>query len=92
MPAVKFDVEDVGAKGEAIYREKIRPRLTEADKGKYLIINTVTGEYLLGKDYEEVANRARAQFPQGQPRYGMRIGYRSLFSFRPGLNRELEEW
>lgn len=85
-------LSDTTKKGLSIYRNNIRPMLTEGDKGKYLSINTVTGEWLIDEDDEVLFNRACAQFAQGQMQYFMRIGYRATYAMRPGLNLELPEW
>lgn len=81
----------VAERGQSIYNETIRPHLTDADKGKYLIIDVETGEWVLGEDDEKASHEARERFGK-RLKYGMRIGHRAMHSFRPGMNTELAEW
>jgi hypothetical protein len=83
--------QEIAERGEAIYREKIRPSLNAADKGKYLTINVQTGEYEIDTDDLTGALRASARFGRNVPLYTLRVGYRAVASFRPG-NTELSEW
>jgi hypothetical protein len=92
VPTVPFSTEEVATKGKAIYAASIRPTLTDADKGKLVTIHTETGEYLIVADDETHAAEVATRFGAGQPLYTLRVGYRAVYSFRPGLNRELVEW
>src|SRR5258708_5445497 len=76
MATVTWNLEEVGEKGMAIYRESIRPQLTEADKGKYVYIHTGNGEWLMGEDDWETSRRAIAKWGYGQPILSIRAGYR----------------
>lgn len=71
--------EEVTARGEAIYQTRIKERLTDADMGKYLIIDIGTDDYELGEEHLTTARRLRERRPDGVF-YAMKIGY-------PGLGR-----
>ena len=45
MAQPKLGPEERAAFAETLYREKIRPNLTEADIGKFVIIDINSGEY-----------------------------------------------
>ena len=61
-------------KAMAIYGTSIKPRLTEADLGKLLIINTETGEYELFND-EHDGRMRWLDFKYGDPVHMIRIGH-----------------
>lgn len=85
--------QEIGERGKAIYTDKIRPTLSEADKGKYITINTETGEWLMDADREQLLQKTSEKFPYFRGAfYTLRAGWRASVSFRPGLNRELVEW
>ena len=70
-----------------IYRERIRPNLTDAHLGKLLIINVETGEHELFHD--EYEGRMRwLDYKYGDPVHMIRIGYRAVDYWGP---RPLEE-
>jgi hypothetical protein len=75
-----------------IFKEKIRPMLTEADKGKYIVINTATGDWVMGIEMEDTEAQARNRFGIGPHKFLLRAGYKAVDSFRPGTKLELEEW
>jgi hypothetical protein len=86
------DVNETAEKARALYAEIVRPNLTEADKGKYIILNTRTGEWIMDKDELEVERIALERFGVGSFKYLIRAGYRAVHSFRPGVKLELDEW
>ena len=92
MSTVAHSLSDTVLKAEAIYKEKIRPTLVAADKGKYLTINAKTGEWFMGEDDVLVGRQGIERWGYGQPIISMRIGYRAVVSFRPGVDLELAEW
>ena len=60
-----FPVVD-GDKAKRIFAEQIRPTLTEADKGRYVTINTDTGEFEIDDDDLASSLRARERFEIGR--------------------------
>jgi hypothetical protein len=92
MTITEITDEEIAEQGKTIYRERIRPLLTEADKGKYVTINIQTGEYEIDTDDLTGSLRAVARFGQNVPLYTIRIGYRAVASFRAGADREMAEW
>ena len=73
------DVE-ICARGEKIYRERIRPTLTEADIGKFVTIDINSGDYEIDADDISGGLALRARTP-GSCYYGLRVGYSVAESF-----------
>lgn len=74
---------EVSARGEVIYREKIRHLVEPQEHGKFVVIDIETG------DYELDANDATATLRLQQRRseaviYGLRVGYRAAYSMGGG--------
>ena len=67
------DVE-ISALGKMIYRKNIRPLLTEADIGKYVIVDVYSGEYEIDEWSVEADLRLHARVPDACG-YIMRVGY-----------------
>ena len=69
MPDVRFTSE-VAIRGEKIFDEAIRPRLTAETRGQYVWIDVDTGDHLF--DADEVAGTERMR----RRRPGARIWFR----------------
>jgi len=63
-------------KGHAIY-ERIRNKLMK-DKGKIVAIEIESGDYFVGKDSIEAADKARQKYPD-KLFYFMRIGAKAMY-------------
>ena len=59
-----------------MYYEKVRPHLTSADKGKYVVVNVDTGEYEIDPDNVAVLLRAQQHLGEDVPLFSIRAGYR----------------
>ena len=70
--------EEIADLGEKIYREKIRPLMTEADIGRYLIIDVISGEYEIDDDDLAADDRLSARLPEASG-YIMRVGYSAAY-------------
>ena len=81
-PAAKpsLTLEEMADLGEKIYREKIRPTLTEADIGKFVHIDVNTGEYEIDDDDVEGEIRLVERVPDARI-HGIRIGYTAAYFF-----------
>ena len=56
---------EIAAQGKKIYREKIRPLMTESDIGKYVIIDVYSGDYEIDEWRVEADLRLRARGARG---------------------------
>ena len=92
MSTTTRERSEVGTKADEIYKNVIRPQLSEADKGKYLYIHTGNGEWIMDEDDLAVRPKAKERWGTNQPLFFMRIGYRTAYSFRHGLDLELADW
>jgi len=75
-----FGSSELGQKAKALYERNIAPTLTEADFGKYLVIDTETGDYELDSSDYAASHRAFLKRPGVRTRYGARIGYRAVYN------------
>lgn len=74
MSYANYTPDEVVDRGEAIYAAKIRGQMTEADTGKFVIVDIDSGEYEI--DVSELAAMKRAL--EKRPRsivYSLRVGY-----------------
>jgi hypothetical protein len=71
--------QEIAERGEAIYREKWEEKLTKSSVGKFVAINVVNGDAVLGDTSEEAIRRAQEQYPKGYFHL-MRVGHRSAFN------------
>ena len=65
---------EISALGKKIYREQIRPLMTEADIGKYVIVDVYSGKYEIDEWSVEADLRLRARVPDACG-YIMRVGF-----------------
>lgn len=74
---------EVSARGEAIYREKIRHLVEPQEHGKFVVIDIETGDYEL--DANDATATLRLQQRQSEAViYGLRVGYRAAYSMGGG--------
>ena len=70
--------DEIADLGEKIYREHIRPTLTEADIGKFVHIDVNSGEYEIDDDDLAADDRLHARRPDASG-YIMRVGYSAAY-------------
>ena len=81
------DVE-ISALGKLIYRQKIRPLMTEKDIGKYVIVDVYSGSYEIDEDSVEAEIRLSTRVPDALG-YLLKVGYSAAYSFG-GFSEEPE--
>lgn len=69
---------DIVRRGQAWYEQRIRPQVEVNNKGKFLVINTETGDYEIDADGIAAGKRAKTKYPDA-PLFTMRIGAASTF-------------
>ena len=77
-PKPDLTPEQVSDLGERIYREKIRPTLTEADIGKFVHVDINTGEYEIDTDDVSGEDKLCQRVPQPKI-YTLRVGYSAAY-------------
>ena len=65
--------EEVAARGEALYAQRIRSQVEDANQGKFVVMDIETGDFELDADDLSATKRALAKRP-GAVLYGLRIG------------------
>ena len=66
--------------GEKIYRERIKSRLAPSEKGKFVLIDVVSGHYEIDADFRAASDRLRNRRPDAV-NYGVKVGYKAVFHF-----------
>ena len=74
MPHPTLSSEEIGRLGQELYDRKIRQKIEEGNRGRYLVIDIETGDYELGDDMLELSHQFHAKHPDAAL-YAMRIGY-----------------
>ena len=57
------DSKSVAIKARALYDEKIRPTLENSHQGEFVCVEPESGQYFLGKNFDEAVNQAIDSFP-----------------------------
>jgi hypothetical protein len=74
MPHPSLSPSEIVERGRALYDQQIRDRVEAENRGRFLVINVETGEYVLDDDHLAASDRAAARYP-GAPLYAIRVGY-----------------
>ena len=80
MTLPKPGPEERAALAETLYRERIRPTLTDADIGRFIIIDVNSGEYEIDDDDAQASYRLHRRLPDAFG-YGIRVGYTAAYFF-----------
>ena len=80
MPFADYQPGEIGALGEKIYQERIKPLVYPAEKGKFLIIDVESGDYELDEKAIVASKRLRQRRPDAV-NFGMKVGYVAAFHF-----------
>ena len=75
---------EVAARGEAIYREEIQPRVQPIEKGTFVVIDVETGDYEIDAR-DAAATRRLLQRRPSAVTYGVRVGHRAAYSHVGGF-------
>lgn len=76
----RYTRDEFAQRGDAFYEEKIRPKLTKKDRGKFAAIDIETGEFQIASTELAACDRLEARVPDAQV-WLVRIGSRFLYSF-----------
>ena len=78
------ELEEIAARGRAIYREQIQPNIEPVAKGSFVVIDVDTGDYEIDAGDAEATCRLLARRP-GAVTYGIRVGHRAAYSHAGGF-------
>lgn len=76
MAHPRFTTQEIVARGEELYQQ-LRPQVEEGNKGKILVVDIETGEYVIDDDHLAATRRALAKHPDAAL-YSVRIGFPTL--------------
>ena len=82
--------EETHRLGEAIYERDIRPQVEADHHGEIVAIDVDNGSWAIAENARVAANSLRAQHPDANDIWLVRIGYRALYSFGAGSLRSAE--
>jgi hypothetical protein len=74
MPATSYAAEEIVRRGTELYERDIRAQVEAENRGKYLSLDILTGDYAIGHDAIAASRKLRAQHPEAIA-FGLRIGY-----------------
>lgn len=80
MPRNDYQLAEISNLGEKIYREKIKSQLPPSEKGKFVIIDVVSGDYEIAEELLTASNRLRERQPTAVKYIG-RVGYKAALHF-----------
>ena len=78
MPYTHYTAEEVAARGEALYEQRIRLYVEATHQGNFVVIDIETGDYEIDADDLAATKRALAKRPDAVL-YGLRIGYPTAY-------------
>ena len=73
--------------GEKIYRDRIKSRLTPSEKGKFVLIDVVSGRYEIDADFNTASDRLWERRPDSVS-YAVKVGYKAVFHFGGSHTRD----
>ncbi|MCW3130931.1 MAG: hypothetical protein N2V75_12670 [Methanophagales archaeon] len=79
----RYTTEELCSKGERIYAE-IKEKLEPTLNNKFVAIEVDSGDYFIGNDAIEAANKARERYPSSVF-FLVRIGYPAAFRTKRGI-------
>ena len=77
MRQSRYSKEEFARRGQAIYEQRVRPKVEEGNRGRIVAIDIETGEFEVGDDPLAASDQLFARCPDAQP-WLVRIGHRTL--------------
>ncbi len=87
MAQVTYTADEAAQLAKEIYARDIRPKLMPQDKGKFLVLDILTGEYEVDPDDLAASERLRTRVPNGRY-FGFRVGYRTAYTLAGTMEEE----
>ena len=78
MAGRAYEPGEITARGEAIYRERIQPRVGSVEKGNFVVIDIETGDYEIDTGDAAATRRLLDRRPAAVT-YGVRVGHRAAY-------------
>ena len=80
MTESRYTDEELARLGDEIYERYVTPHLKEEDKGKFVLIDVVSGDYEIDTKELAASDRLRARRPDAEV-WIRRIGFRYTHRF-----------
>ena len=77
MDHPKYSPNEIVTRGKELYETRVRPQVEQGNKGKIVVIDIETGDYVLGDDSLATTHAALARHP-GAALFATRVGYPTL--------------
>lgn len=84
MPYPGHTKEEVVRRGRRIYERELREKVEPEHKGKFLVLDVLTGDYEIAERDLVASDRLLARNPDAVL-YGLRIGYPTAYRIGAGL-------
>ena len=69
-----YQPSEVASRGDAIYREQIKPKVGYLEKGTFVVIDIESGDYEIGPSDAEATGRLLGRRPSAYT-WAVRVGY-----------------
>ena len=81
MPAKGYTTKEVVERGKEIYREQIQALVEPQEKGKFVVIDILSGDYEIDPEHAVASRRLWERRPDSV-RYAGRVGYPAAYHLR----------
>lgn len=88
MPQARYTNEEIVQQGNDIYQHQIRHLVTPEQKGKFLVLDIESGDYVIDADDLCAEETLRARRPTGIF-FELRIGYQSTYTLSGRMIEEI---
>ena len=85
----RYPGEEFSRRGKEIYARVVRPTLSEADVGKFVVLDIESEDFEMGPDIRTTVHRLLERQPDAQT-WAERVGYVAAHSMRGALPRRNE--
>ena len=80
MPHPKYTSDEISRRGQILYDQKVRSKIADCEKGKFLVLDIETGEYEIDADEMTALQRAKTKHHDAAL-YMVRIGYSTAYRY-----------
>lgn len=78
MPHPRYTSDEISRRGQILYDQKVRSKIADCEKGKFLVLDIETGEYEIDADELAALQRAKTKHHDAAL-YMLRIGYPTAY-------------
>ena len=70
--------EEIAQRGREIYDRDVRPKVESANKGRFLVVDVLSGAFEIADSDRAASDQLKARIPDAVI-YGLRIGHRAAY-------------